>query len=242
MEFEDERRLPSRQKLWNWIVHLVDEVPIYDIFALFKRLVEVLKQITICSVDDELELVIKMDYNPSKQNVFSYLGDLRKAIKRLHDVCERLPVDGRINLPDSYVKSRLVRAARQVPVYRPVIEALLISPMKKWAKLTSDDLYHQLEAVCANELSVYATPGVIAHESGVKANKAPTKPKNEDKDKEKSKTPGVCFKFGKGQACANNPCPYSHDAPSARQNQSSERKTNVKCTKCLGAHMPRKCT
>ena len=65
---------------------------------------------------------------------------------------------GRINLPDSYVKSRLVRAARQVPVYRPVIEALLISPMEKWAKLTSDDLYHR-----ANELSVYATPGVIAH-------------------------------------------------------------------------------
>ena len=106
--------------MWNWIVrslrgnrssagafhYLVDEVPIYDIFALFKRLVEVLEQITICSVDDELELVIKMDYNPLKQNVFSYLGDLRKAIKRLHDVCERLPVDGRITLPDSYVKSR----------------------------------------------------------------------------------------------------------------------------------------
>ena len=85
VEFEDERRLPSRQKLWNWIVrslrgnrsstgafhYLVDEVPIYDIFALFKRLVEVLEQITICSVDDGLELVIKMDYNPSKQNVFS---------------------------------------------------------------------------------------------------------------------------------------------------------------------------
>ena len=103
----------------------MDELPIYDIFALFKRLVEVLEQITICSVDEELELVIKMDYNPLKQNVFSYLGDLRKAIKRLHDVCERLPVDGRITLPDSYVKSRLVRAARQVPVYRPVIEALL---------------------------------------------------------------------------------------------------------------------
>ena len=80
VEFEDERRLPSRQKLWNWIVrslrgnrsstgafhYLVDEVPIYDIFALFKRLFEVLEQITICSVDDELELVIKMDYNPSK--------------------------------------------------------------------------------------------------------------------------------------------------------------------------------
>jgi hypothetical protein len=90
VEFEDERRLPARQKLWTWMIkslrgtrstigpfhYLVDEVQIYDISLLFKRLVEVLEQITICSLDDELEVVIKMDYNPQKQNVFSYLGDL----------------------------------------------------------------------------------------------------------------------------------------------------------------------
>ena len=127
VEFEDERKLPARQKLWSWFVrslrgnratpgpyhYLVDEVQMYDISYLFKRLVEVLEQITICSLDDELECVIKMDYNPQKQNIFSYLGDLRKAIKRLHDLGERLPVSGRIILPDSYIRSRLVRAARQ---------------------------------------------------------------------------------------------------------------------------------
>ena len=86
--------------MWSWLVrslkgtrptngpyhYLVDEVQMYDISTLFRRLVEVLEQITLCSLDDELENVIKMDYNPQKQNVFSYLGDLRKAVKRLHEL------------------------------------------------------------------------------------------------------------------------------------------------------------
>src|SRR4051794_25290803 len=76
VEFEDEKRLPARQKLWQWLVrslrgtrttpgayhYLVDEVQPYDISFLFKRLVDVLEQVTICSLDDELECVIKMDY------------------------------------------------------------------------------------------------------------------------------------------------------------------------------------
>ena len=70
-----------------------------------------------------------MDYKPNSQNIFSYLGELRKAIKRLHEMNERLPAEGRIVLPDSYVRSRLVRAARQVPVYKPVLDALLIQPI-----------------------------------------------------------------------------------------------------------------
>jgi hypothetical protein len=168
VEFEDERRLPARQKMWNWIVrslrgnklapgpyhYLVDEVQMYDISLLFKRLVDVLEQITICSLDDELEYVIKMDYKPQTQNIFSYLGDLRKAIKRLHDLNERLPEAGQIRLPDSYVRSRLIRAARQVPVYKPVLDALLIQPINVWSKITSEELYHQLEAVCANNTAI----------------------------------------------------------------------------------------
>ena len=66
VEYEDDRRLPARQKMWNWLVkslkgnrstvgpyhYLVDEVKPYDVYALFKRLVRVLEQITICSLDD----------------------------------------------------------------------------------------------------------------------------------------------------------------------------------------------
>ena len=126
----------------------------YDISYLFKRMVDVLEQITICSLDDKLEDVIKMDYKPSKQNIFSYLGDLKRAIKKLNDINERLPAAGRIVLSDSYVRSRLIRAARQVPVYKPVLDRLFITPKNEWTVITSDDLYHQLEAVCANDQSV----------------------------------------------------------------------------------------
>ena len=84
----------------------------YDIAALFKRLVKVLEQITICSLDDELEKVLSVAFDPNKQNVFSYLGELRKAIKGLHDLNERLPLNGRIVLPVAFVKSKLIRAAR----------------------------------------------------------------------------------------------------------------------------------
>ena len=105
MEYEEDRKLPARQKLWTWITkslrgnrpaaapyhYLVDEVDMYDISHLFKRLVDVLEQITICSLDDELEEIIKMDYKPSKKNIFSYLGDLKRAIKKLNDINERSP-------------------------------------------------------------------------------------------------------------------------------------------------------
>ena len=133
IEFESDKRLPARQKFWNWMVrclrgsqtvpaafhYLVDEVDPYDISYLFKRLCQVLDQVTICSLDDELETVIKLDYKPQTQNIFSYYADLRKAVKQLHDSNECLPEAARIVLPDAFLRSRLVRAARQVPVFKP---------------------------------------------------------------------------------------------------------------------------
>ena len=63
--------------------YLVDEVKPYDISYLFKRLCQVLEQVTICSLDDELEAVIRVEFNPQTQNIFSFVTDLRKAMKRL---------------------------------------------------------------------------------------------------------------------------------------------------------------
>jgi hypothetical protein len=97
VQFESDRKLPARQKMWSWILkslrgprgtpgpyyYLIDEVKPYDISGLFKRLCQVLEQITICSLDDELETVIKLDFKPQKQNIFSYLVELRRAVKRL---------------------------------------------------------------------------------------------------------------------------------------------------------------
>jgi hypothetical protein len=131
LAYETDKKLPARQKLWHWVVkalrglkpvpgpyhYLVDEVQCYDISYLFKRLCQVLEQITICSLDDELEAVIKLDFLPAKQNIFSYFADLRRAVKKLHDINEKLPQKARIVLPDAYLRSRLVRAARQVGVF-----------------------------------------------------------------------------------------------------------------------------
>jgi hypothetical protein len=215
-------------------------------------------------LDDELENVIKMDYNPQKQNVFSYLGDLRKAVRRLHELGERLPVSGRIELPDSYIRSRLVRAARQVPVYKPVIDALLIlPPMEKWANITSDALYHQLEAVCANELSVYAPTQVPT--DGLHANAAYVKPTRTNQNKQAKDSPGEgqCFNFAKGKACRQNPCNFSHSSSPEQKNVTSQPNnppptpqrshsnapagtpatapTN-KCNKCGGPHPSKSCS
>ena len=120
---------------------------------LFKRLCQVLEQVTICSLDDELEAVIKLDFKPHSQNIFSYYADLRKAVKRLHDVNERLPESARIVLPNAYLRSRLVRAARQVAVFKPVVDALLMKKPEEWGKITVEELYHQLEQVCANDIA-----------------------------------------------------------------------------------------
>ena len=128
--------------------YLVDEVQTYDISYLFKRLIE---QVTICSLDDELELIIKMDFKPTSQNICSYLGELKKSIKKLDDINERLPAEGRIVLPESYVRSRLIRAARQVPIYKPVLDRLLITPMIEWTKMTSEDLFINLRR-CAQTI------------------------------------------------------------------------------------------
>ena len=78
VEFEDDRRLLARQRLWSWIVrslrgnrasagpyhYLVDEVQMYDISHLLKCLLNVLEQITICSLDDELENDVQMYFHP----------------------------------------------------------------------------------------------------------------------------------------------------------------------------------
>jgi len=261
VEYESERRLPSRQKLWSWLVrslrgpkptpgpyhYLVDEVQVYDISYLFKRLIDVLEQVTICSLDDELEIIIKMDFKPSTQNIFSYLGELKKAIKRLNDINERLPVDGRIVLPDSYVRSRLVRAARQVPVYKPVLDRLLITTVNEWSAMTSDDLYHQLEAVCANDQSLSHqrhTQGLQTNYDSLSANSVQFKDKEREKDGER-KTGKLCYNFAKG-TCSRADCPFLHQMPSKHAPDKREHAKNSssskKCTNCeANNHSFREC-
>jgi hypothetical protein len=262
VEYESERKLPSRQKLWSWMVrslrgnrttpgpyhYLVDEVQTYDISYLFKRLIDVLEQVTICSLDDELEAIIKMDFKPSTQNIFSYLGELKKAIKKLNDINDRLPEEGRIILPDSYVRSRLIRAARQIPVYKPVLDRLLITPIHEWTKMTSEDLFHQLEAVCANDQSVNTTKHLASYQTNsfdtLSANSVQFKERSKEKPKENSKK-FSCRNFAQGVPCGSNPCRYLHtQAPEQKSAEQQARAPSQpqRCNKCdSNTHRTREC-
>ena len=150
MEFEPEQKLPARQKLWSWIgkclfgpkaqagpfYYLTHQCTIYDISYLFKRLWDVMETVTICSLDDEVFNVTHLEFDPSKQDLFTYLEDLRRAVRRLDDLNERLPAAGRVVLTDNYIRSRLIRAARKVPIYRTVIDNLIASALEVWSLLT----------------------------------------------------------------------------------------------------------
>jgi len=112
LEFEPDHKLPARQKLWSWIVvclhgpksasqpgpfyYLTHQCVIYDISILFKRLWDVLETVTICSLDDEVYAVTHLEFNPAKEDLFTYIEEVRRAVRRLDDLNQRLPIDGRV--------------------------------------------------------------------------------------------------------------------------------------------------
>jgi hypothetical protein len=217
----------------------------YDIQYLFKRLCQVLEQVTICSLDDELEAVIKLDYKPQTHTIFTYYAELRKAVKRLHDVNDRLPESARIVLPDAYLRSRLVRAARQVPVFKPVIDTLLMKKPEEWGKLTVEELYHQLEQVAANEQSArarqqqrYISP--ITDDS-VTANavNVHTQPRKE------TKKASLCHSFSRTGECKRENCPYTHtqekQETKSEQKQSKQANIPLSCMRCGEGHKTKEC-
>ena len=252
VEFEPDRKLAARQKFWTWFVkglrgpkqipgqyyYLVDEVQPYDIQFLFKRLCQVLEQVTICSLDDELEAVIKLDFKPQSQTIFSYYADLRKAIKRLHDVNERLPNDARIVLPDSYIRSRLVRAARQVPVFKPIVDSLLMKTPEEWGKISVEGLYHQLEQTCANDQSASTRTAHHFIETSTNADfVAANTVKIQSQKKKENKS--VCHSFIRTGECKRAECPYSHTAPVKKDKE--KKSEPVVCMKCGDNHLASDC-
>ena len=168
LEFEPDSKLPARQKLWSWFVkclhgpkstpgpffYLTNQVPVYDISHLFKRLSQVLETVTICSLDDEVYNVTHLEFNSSSQDLFGYVEELRIAMTRLQEINDKLPEEGRVVLSETYVRSRVVRAARQISAYKSVIDALVILPVETWASMSLDELLQKLESAQANDLSL----------------------------------------------------------------------------------------
>ena len=262
LEYEPDTKLPARQKFWMWMTkclmgnksnpgpyyYLTQQCIVYDIAHLYKRLVEVLETVTICSLDDEVYHVTHLEFDPTKEDLFGYLEELRRAIRRLNDLNEKLPVEGRVTFPDTYVRSRLIRAARQVPTYKPVIDNLITMPIKDWSIITVEQLYARLEAAKANDLSVaakrsnFANLPISVSDDSVQANLATSKPKN-------SKETRTCHEFTRTGACKKSGCPYLHSIsstkPEQKNSQASSSQTSVqqqpKCTKCGEGHLKKDC-
>jgi len=75
--------------------------------------------------------VTHLEFNPAKEDLFTYIEELRRAVSRLDDLNQR-----------------------QVPTYKSVIDSLIMLPIEEWSKLTVDQLYTKLQAAQANDASI----------------------------------------------------------------------------------------
>ena len=75
------------------------------------------------------------------QDILTYLADIHKAVKRVHDLNRVLPKECAIEIPESFVRAKLIRAMKMNPLFKTLLDNLLV---------TVDHLYHQLQNVSAN--------------------------------------------------------------------------------------------
>jgi len=185
--------------------------------------------------------VTHLEFNPAKEDLFTYIEELRRAVRRLDDLNQRLPENGRVVLNETYVRSRLIRAARQVPTYKSVIDSLIMLPIEEWSKLTVDQLYTKLQAAQANDASiaVMRTPHQVRASKNVSdettANYAQTKPKTKK---------NTCNDFAKGSCKRGTNCIFSHNTSEVKpkDNEVKPAQTTKVCLKCGGAHLANECT
>ena len=145
-------------------------------------------------------------------------------------------------------------AARQVPIYKPVIDMLLMTQVDEWATMSSEKLFPTLESVSAkrtSSLSISIYPSNSAFD-GVKANAVFHRPRERQGGKrelgKEENRPGICFDFQKG-SCTRSDCRFQHTPTQSKSNASvpastSKNETETKnatktkkCDKCGGSHL-----
>ena len=158
LKYEQESKLPARQKMWTWMLkslhgpgsqpnsffYLTKQCVINDVQHLFSKLSQILDRVTICSLEEEVHKVTHMEFNPSKQDLLAYVTDLRRAIRRLDDVNDKLSDGSKIKFSDAYVKIKLLRAVRSLDMYRTILDQIVALEAKEWEKLSSHDLSSNL--------------------------------------------------------------------------------------------------
>lgn len=254
LEYESSSLSAARQKLWTWMVkslrgsgvvagpfhYLTDTVTAYDVAGLFSELVRVIDTPTILSQAAALDDVFTLQCKPP-QDVFGFLTELRKNVRKVHNMNNVLPENCRVNIPDSFIRARILQVLTTMPVYRTFMDSLMIKKPDEWGAITVEDLYKHLEVIAANsrDMGKNRTPtnlSVQAHTVRVQ----------QDKPKK-----GRCYEYEKNGECSKKGCKFSHEKPS--QPAPSAPKADVKeepkksgpgrvCFKCGEAdHMANKC-
>ena len=253
MTMEPPRQGLSRQKLWTWMVkslhgpktqpgpfyYLVDEVHHYDVASLFQELVRVADTPTILSQADDLETVFQMTYKPGT-DLFVFLGELRKAVRKIGDANETLPEECRVHLPDSIVRAKLIRAMKHVPMYKAVLDSLLVKTPDEWKDVSSADLYRHLEQISANNRDLSRGPNQTQND--VSTTQANTVTVDSKPAKQR-----ICFDFSKTGTCARVNCKFAHEKKGSQATppaavQASKGNPPRVCKKCGSeAHEAKDC-
>jgi len=210
----------ARQKLWGWMVrslfgpkttpgpyyYLVDEVTHSDVAALYQQLIRVIDTPTMVSQADDLAAVFLYPFDPRAQDIFNYYGEIKKLVRRVHDLNPHLPEGSKIILPDTIVRALLLRAMKLIPLYKTVLDSFIIKKPEEWATFSADDLYKHLEQVNTNSRGISQKSGANEFDDAVQANavQVHTRPTQEKKP---------CFSFSRNGVCNRTNCNFSHLQP-----------------------------
>lgn len=248
---ETQKDAIARQKLWHWMVkslhgprpapgpyhYLLEEVAHSDVAALYQQLIRVIDTPTMVSQADDLAAVFQYTFNPQSQDIFNYYGEIKKLVRRVHDLNDRLPAECRILLPDTIVRALLLRAMRQVPLYKTVLDSVIIKNPDEWMTFSADELYKHLEQVNSNNRGVSIQPQPQL-EGSVHANTV----------KVKGKTVSPCFSYRDSGVCSRKDCRFSHnksesksDAPYSSKPADSASAPASLCGKCGEKHATKFC-
>ena len=248
-EVEDMKKLPARCKLWNWMCkalagptghnegpyyYLTTKVEQYDTGALFNELTRVVETPTILSHARELDALFTIVSRPG-QEIFSFLADIHKQVKRIKDMNGILDKDDEVHIPDAFIRAKLMLAMNVCPIYKTLLDKWLLVEPADWKTLSTDEVYRQLQFVSANSRDVRSAGGSssstqFGSRDTAVANTAQVSSKA---GKSQSKPKGVCFEFLKKGVCSRTACNFRHE----KQEQKSDRHSHQQSKKG-GAKQP----
>ena len=134
-----------------------------------------------------------------------------------------LPKKCAIEIPESFVRAKLIRAMKTNPLFKTLVDNMLIAKPDEWAELTVEQLYRQLQNVSANsrdmEVRGPQMPRQDQQQDAV-ANMAQATPRNRvrEEPKRKSAAPkGVCYDFYEKGVCDKQKCRFKHERPSVQR-------------------------